>query len=200
MRPITKTDLSKLASVSQAAVSKAVREGRVVALSDGTIDADSPECQAYILAKTKQKQRKAKGKTKRKTRKAPAKKEPLVSSPPALPPLDDSDNEIVLSAMNKLDLERRKLAAQTHQIELKNAQIEGTLVSMNLMQIAVWGPLETFLIRIQTDGAKTMSSTFFNIVKSGGTREEVEVAIQEELSTFILPLKNAMVEALLINE
>lgn len=199
MRPITKTDLSKLAGVSQAAVSKAVREGRVPHLPDGTIDADSTECIAYITAKTEQKQRKAKKSKVRPKRKAAIVPKAQPNRHPSPPTLDESDEEQISGAMDKLTLERRKLKAQTQQIELKNAQIEGRLASRGLMAIAVWAPLETFLVRILTDGARTMSSTLFNIVKSDGTREEVEVAIRDELSTFILPLKNDIIKALKID-
>ena len=204
MRPITKTDLSKLAGVSQAAVSKAVREGRVIALPDGTIDADSLGCVAYIRAKTEQKQRKGKKKSPAKPK--PGAKKPPRQAPSQPPHLDDLDEEQINSAMSKLTLERRKLAAQAQQLELKNAQIEGRLVSRDAMRRCVWNPLETFLVRLLTDGSKTITSTAYALIRSGleaeargekgVPREQVEVAVRGELSSLAKPLKRDIKKAL----
>lgn len=207
MRPVSKLSLSKLADVSPAAVTKAIREGRLVTLPDGSIDADSPECAAYISSKSNIKQRKRS----KKVQKPPeSQQNQQVQTPraPPVPPVDlGYDDGEISAAMDKLTLERRKLAAQAQQLELKNAQIEGRLVAREVMIRGVWNPLETFLVRLLTDGAKTITSTAFALIRSGleaeargekgVPREDVEVAVRNELSSLIKPLKRDIKRALL---
>jgi len=181
MKLVSKKDFAELAGVSRPAISKAVRQGRIPVTADGAIDADAKECKAYLSAKSKRVKAKAK-------RPRPKKK-------PTAPKVDE-----VASAADRLTLERRKLAAQTQQIELKNAQIEGRLVAREVMISGVWNPLETFLVRILTDGAKTMAATVHPLVKSDGTREEVEVALRQELTSFIVPLKESIQRALKLDK
>jgi phage terminase Nu1 subunit (DNA packaging protein) len=208
MGRVSKKDFADLAGVSKAAVSKAIRENRIPVLPDGTIDADAPECGAYIAAKKERSKTKKPGKAKKKPglkKKSAPRGRPSVDRPPF--PLPDEDD--ISSAMDKLALERRKLAAQAQQLELKNAQIEGRLVAREIMIRGVWNPLETFLVRLLTDGSKTVTSTAFSLIRSGleaeergekgVAREEVEVAIREEISSLVKPLKRDIKRALFKN-
>jgi phage terminase Nu1 subunit (DNA packaging protein) len=202
---VSKKDFSDLAGVSKAAVSKAIRENRIPVLPDGTIDADAPECASYIAAKKERSKTKKSGKARDKPdpkKKSAPRGRPSIDRPPF--PLPDEDD--ISSAMDKLALERRKLAAQAQQLELKNAQIEGRLVAREIMIRGVWNPLETFLVRLLTDGSKTITSTAFSLIRSGleaeergekgVAREEVEVAIREEISSLVKPLKRDIKRAL----
>jgi hypothetical protein len=205
MGRVSKKDFADLAGVSKAAVSKAIRENRIPVLPDGTIDAEAPECGAYIAAKKERSKKKKPSKAKKKPgpkKKSAPRGRPSIDRPPF--PLPSEDD--ISSAMDKLVLERRKLAAQAQQLELKNAQIEGRLVAREIMIRGVWNPLETFLVRLLTDGAKTITSTAFSLVRSGleaeergekgVAREEVEVAIREEISSLVKPLKRDIKRAL----
>ena len=119
------------------------------------------------------------------------------------------DEEAISAAMGELELKRRKLAAQAQQLELKNAQIEGRLVAREVMVRGVWNPLDTFLVRLLTDGAKTITSTAYALVRSsleaeargeeGVPREQVEVAVRKELSSLAKPLKRDIKKALFEN-
>jgi hypothetical protein len=202
---VSKKDFSDLAGVSKAAVSKAIRENRIPVLPDGTIDASAPECASYIAAKKERSKTKKPGKAREKPgpkKKSAPRGRPSIDRPPF--PIPDEDD--ISSAMDKLALERRKLAAQAQQLELKNAQIERRLVAREIMISGVWNPLETFLVRLLTDGAKTITSTAFSLIRSGleaeargedgVTRENVEVAIREEISSIVKPLKRDIKRAL----
>jgi hypothetical protein len=174
-------------------VSNWISRGKIQLLRDGTIDADSDECRA-LLAK----------KSKRATKPAPPRK--AKRSKPKPPPMSVDDNNDISGATGKLSLERRKLAAQAQQLELKNAQIEGRLVSREVMVRCVWNPLETFLVRLLTDGAKTITNTAYALIRSGldaeargekgVPREEVEVAVRNELSSLVKPLKRDIKKAI----
>jgi hypothetical protein len=185
MGVVSKRDFAELAGISPSAVSKLIARGRLP-VSGGGIDTDDNDVQSYLAKKGINPGAKPK-KTKRPSRKGRGR-----PTPP-----DDVD---ISGLVDKDTLTRRKLAAQAQQIELKNAQIEGRLVAREVMIRGVWNPLETFLVRILTDGAKTMASTVYPLAKSGGTREEIEVAIRSELTSFIGPLKDSIQRALKLQD
>ena len=184
MRPITKTDLSRLAGVSQAAVSKAVRQGKLPVLPDGTIDADAPECVAYISARDDRKkppQKKAK-------KNKPARVAPKA---PPMPNVFDSDGEIGV-ATRKLAMELQRLSEQTQNMMLKNAQLEGKLVSRDVFESRIWNPTETFLARLLSDGVKTIVAKIMPMARNGETRQNCEIAVRKELSSLVKSFKAAM--------
>lgn len=167
MGVISKKDFADLAKISQSTVSNRIRRG-VLPSTGGGIDISDQRVIDYLASRG------------------------IRTEPHVIPP------ETVEAAFleDKEALTRKKLAAQIQELELKNAIKEGRLVAREVMINGVWNPLETFLVRILSDGAKTMSKTVYPIVKSGGTREEVEVAIRQELTSFIVPLKESIQKAL----
>ena len=191
MSIVSKSDFAEIAQVGKSAVSNLIRKGKLPTV-DGGIDLGDLVVQAYLVSKNIRVDA-------RPGRKAAKKK----TNPARLPPkTKDWDRELIdlTSIADKTVLERKKLAAQTQQLELKNAQIEGRLVAREVMIRGVWNPLETFLVRILSDGAKTMAASIHPLVKSGGTREEVEVAIRSELTSFIVPLKESIKKALKLED
>ena len=175
MGVISKKDFAELAKISQSTVSNRIRRG-VLPESGGGIDISDQKVIEYLAS--------------RGIRVEPGKEPPLRAPPPVDPePLETKEALTV-----------KKLAAQIQEIELKNAMKEGRLVAREVMVSGVWNPLETFLVRILSDGAKTMSKTVYPIVKSDGTREEVEVAIRRELTSFIIPLKESIQKALKLED
>lgn len=73
---------------------------------------------------------------------------------------------------------------------LKNAATEGTLVSRELVRTGVIDPFNAALLRIMTDGAKTIASGVIAKHASGSTTAEVEAYVSEILGSFIRPVKN----------
>lgn len=171
MGVISKKDFADLAKISQSTVSNRIRRG-VLPSSGGGIDISDQRVIDYLASRG-------------------IRTEPHVISPETVEAAFLEDKEA---------LTRKKLAAQIQELELKNAIKEGRLVAREVMINGVWNPLETFLVRILSDGAKTMSKTVYPIVKSGGTREEVEVAIRQELTSFIVPLKESIQKALKLED
>jgi phage terminase Nu1 subunit (DNA packaging protein) len=185
MRPITKTDLSRLSGVSQAAVSKAVRQGKLPVLPDGTIDADAPECIAYISARDdRKKSPQKKTKKKKAARVAPKPPQPM-------PDVFDSDGEIGV-ATRKLAMELQRLSEQTQNMMLKNAQLEGKLVSRDVFESRIWNPTETFLARLLSDGVKTIVAKIMPMARNGETRQNCEIAVRKEISSLVKSFKAAM--------
>lgn len=183
MKLVGKSQLAKIAKVSPAAITKAVKSGRLVVVKNNKIDQDAPATIEFISAAL---QRQRQGyQEPPESRAAGAGRKPK--------PYDPSDP-------SKDSLEKKKLAADIQGRELRNAQLEGRLVARELMIRGVWNPLETFLVRILSDGAKTMAATVHPLVKAGGSREEIEVAIRNELSSFIVPLKESIQKALKLEE
>jgi hypothetical protein len=184
MRVVSKTDFAKLAKVGKSTVSNHIRRGKLPSVGGG-IDLEDQGVEEYLAAKGIRVDEQPKPEKRARIR---------VAKPP--PGVEDQDPDIL---EDKERLARRKLAEQVRDLELKNAMKEGRLVAREVMVSGVWNPLETFLVRIQTDGAKTISKTVTLIVKSGGTREDVEIAIKKELTSFIVPLKESMQNAMKID-
>lgn len=207
---VTQKEFAEMAGVSPPAISKLIRHGKIPVTERKRIDIEAPECVSYLKSKgvaadvesapaatSKESQSKEPttgraammAKRRKSTGGAPSKK---MVGKPGKPGVTKSD------VMSRRDLEMQKLASEVQYRELKNAQMEGRLVAREVMIAGVWNPLETFLVRILSDGAKTMSKAIVPIVKSGGSREEVEVAIRQELTSFILPLKESIQRSLKI--
>jgi hypothetical protein len=102
--------------------------------------------------------------------------------------------------MSRRDLEMKKLAADAQYRELKNAQMEGQLVAREAMLRGVWGPLETFLVRLLSDGAKTIAARVYPIGRAGGTIEDAEIEVRQQLTSMIRPLKDKIRRALKIQD
>lgn len=180
MAVVSKKDFAELARIGKSALSNLIRRKRLP-VSGGGIDLEDTDVQEYLASKG--------------IRVEPPPKKPVKAQNGVAyyPPPDPMD---ATGLQDKETLSRKKLAAQTQQIDLKNAQIEERLVSRKVMLRGVWNPLETFLVRILSDGAKTISKTGHPLVKSGGTREELEIAVRAELTSFIVPLKESIQKAL----
>jgi len=183
MAIVSKKDFAELTKTTPANISYRIKMGRLPT-KDGGIDLNNPTVKEYLASR---------GIEFTAPPKAPARKRVRAT---------DAEPETVdpTSLEEKNILERKKLAAQIHDLELKNAVKEGRLVAREVMIRGVWNPLETFLVRILTDGAKTMAATVHPLVKSNGTKEEVELAIRQELTSFIIPLKESIQKALKLED
>ena len=185
VRTITKTDLARLAGVSQAAISKAVRHGKIPVLTDGSIDADAPECVSYISAKSGRKKQPYK---KNKNLKPTSVSEDVTHQ---VHNIFDPDDEIGIAA-RKLAMELQRLSEQTQNMMLKNAQLEGKLVSRDVFESRIWNPTETFLSRLLSDGVKTIVAKIMPMARNGESRQNCEIAVRKELSSLVKSFKAAM--------
>jgi hypothetical protein len=200
---VTQKEFAEMAGVSPPAISKLIRYGKIPVTERKRIDLEAPECIAYLKSKGV-----ADGET---SAKEGAPKEPATGraammakrrkSPggatskkpggkPGKPGVTKSD------VMSRRDVEMRKLIADAEYREVKSAKEKGLLVSREVMDRGVWKPLETFLVRILSDGAKTIANTVYSLGKAGATREELEVAIREELTSYAVSLKESILKAI----
>lgn len=85
---------------------------------------------------------------------------------------------------------------QIEAARMKHAAIRGELVSKLLVQKGVMEPINTFLIRILTDGAKTMSNRIGAKVRAGATDAEVELEIRKQIERFLKPMKAKIKKAI----
>lgn len=184
---MTKKDFADIADVSKAAVSKAIRAGKIPVSDDGTIDVDAAECKAYISARRdKNKRQKSKSKQKPTKLKTSIKRGDVQS---------DCDIDKIGVATRKLALELQKLSEHTRNMMLKNSQLEGLLVSRDVFEFRIWNPLETFFNRLLNDGVKTIVANLWPMAQSGETRQSGEEVARKELSSHIKKLKMAMTRA-----
>jgi phage terminase Nu1 subunit (DNA packaging protein) len=198
MKSVTKKEFADLAGVSKAAISQMVKAGRIPVTSDGRIDVDLPECRDYLGKKGV-------------TLPSPSPPHPSVDEKPSgraamfarrsrkklsEKPTENKTGKTVSEVMTRRDMEFKKLAAQTQNLELKNAHAEGRLVSRDAMVRGVFNPLETFLVRLLTDGAKTLAAKVYPVGKSGGTIEEAEIEARLQLTTLVKPLRAKMRKSL----
>jgi hypothetical protein len=86
-------------------------------------------------------------------------------------------------------LKATKSIEDIHEKRLKNAAIENTLVSRELMKKGVIEPIEQAHVKLLTDGAKTIAKRVFSMIEAGRTVEECEVYVRDQVSGFIRPLK-----------
>lgn len=86
-------------------------------------------------------------------------------------------------------LNARKTIEIVHEKRIKNAAIENTLVSRELMKRGVIEPIEQAHVKLLTDGAKTISKRIFSMIEAGRTVEECEAYVRDQVSGFIRPLK-----------
>lgn len=194
MKIVTQKEFAELAGVSPPAVSKAIKAGKIPVTDRRRIDVEDEKCVEYLASKGVNLS--AQEPEQKPNRKISVGRSAMFSKRDRQ---DDDDDDAGSFAPSRRDLEMKKLAADAQFRELKNAQMEGRLVARDVMIQGVWNPIETFLVRILSDGAKTIAATVHPLVLSDGTKEEVEVAIRQELTSFIVPLKEAIQKALKIN-
>lgn len=181
-RYLKKKEFADLAGVSQPAISKLIRKGSIPVTSGKKIDIEDLTVKAYL-------------KTKGIDLSAPKPKPPNRPPPanqggrPRSPGRDERDN-----------LELKKLAADTQFREVRTAQMEGRLVAREAMVSGVWNPLETFLTRLLSDGAKTIAAKVYPIGRSGGTVEEAESEVKKQMTTLIGPLRRSIQRALKLED
>ena len=160
-----------MVGVSRQAISWQIKAGKLP-VSKGKIDTDNPAVAEYIAVK---------------------------SAPTAVVDRHEPSSSVAeddgINGMSKQYWDTRRAAADARYKELKNATEEGRLVAREVMIRGVWNPLETFLVRILTDGAKTVAATIYPLVLAGATKEETEISVRKELESFVKPLKDTIKRA-----
>jgi hypothetical protein len=190
-RPISKGDLARQKGVSASAISKAVLPGgplEAAHLSTGRIDLEHPATLAWLES----------GPSEAVEGAATHAKAP---KPDDLEALGDLTLREITESYGSLTgfvdhVEARKKIAETHRIELQNAQTEGDLISRDLVRTHVFGMIDAVQRRLLTDTVKTVASRVFQLVKAGETLEEAERVAHDLVSSTLAPLKTSAARTL----
>jgi hypothetical protein len=87
-------------------------------------------------------------------------------------------------------LRATKLIEDINEKRIKNAQLEASLVSRDLVIKGIIDPMNGMLTRILTDGVKTVSRRTVAMVQVGADAVEVEDYIYKQLSSLINPTQS----------
>lgn len=106
------------------------------------------------------------------------------------------DHRFGTHTMLKEWLESLKNIEAIREKRLKNAATEGDLISRDLVKTHVFGAFESTFKRLLADSPKTITSKIFNLARAGGSAEEGERIMRDELGSQLKPLKAALVRNL----
>ncbi len=160
---------------------------------------------------TKRRPRSAKKPAGKKPPQRPPKKKSSASaaSPTDVP--DVTDDDIEAYAHMSLDelverfgtatafkdwLDSRKTIEDIRQKTLKNNEIDGRLISRDLVRAHVFGAIESGNRRLLGDSPKTIARRLYALAKNGTPVEEAEAIVREIISSQLAPVKAQAARAL----
>ncbi len=204
-RLIKKTEFAEQAGVSRAAVTKACDKALAAAVVGKLIDVDHPDAVAYIKSKqVKKTQTPAK-----KPRKAAAAPEPLKEEEEESHFSEDDEIKDVLhltlaeiverhgtSSQFKTWIDAKKIIVDIQTRIVKLAQLEGTLVSRDLIKVGVIDPIDAAHRKLLTDGAKTIARRVTAMNSGGRPLEDCEDFVKDQIASFIRPMKAKVARSL----
>lgn len=83
-----------------------------------------------------------------------------------------------------------------HEKRLKNAQTEGSLISRQVVRDRLVDPINAAMLRMMTDGSKTMVTRVTAMIKAGAEPHEIEDFIIDTIGSYVRPLKSKMERSL----
>src|SRR5688572_6935798 len=190
-QPISKADLAARKGVTRSAVTKACLPGGPLAealLETNRIDLSHPAAEAWLAS-------------------GAGSIDALGAAPTGAPKADDvaklgelTLNEIVErhgTVQGFIDyVDALKKIAETHRLALKNAEVEGSLISRELVRTHVFGAIDAVNRRLLTDSVKTIVGRAYAMTKAGETAEEIQRVAAELMSATLAPAKTAAARAL----
>jgi hypothetical protein len=208
-RLISKAEFSRQANVSRMAVTKACAGALKAAVDGKSIDIDHPDAIAYIKSK---RAKKTTTPTKKppKTAAPPKKKKTktMAALEPPEPPdegshfSEDDDLKGVLhltlaeilerhgtSGQFKTFVDAKKTIVDVQTRVVKLAQLEGVLVSRDLVKVGVIEPIDAAHRKLLTDGAKTIARRVTAMTNGGRPLEDCEAFVKDQIASFIRPMK-----------
>lgn len=217
-RLISKAELAKRAGVSRAAVTK-VCKGKVnKAVVDGKVDLDHPSVVEYLKSKATSKTEvitkepiSSKSTNSKKTKIKPSntnsvtsQNKPKVDSNKKYDPKDNALNEVLHLTLMELVKEFGtdwqfegwvngvKKITDIRYKNLQLAELEGSLISRELVVKVIFGAMENSNKRLLVDVPKTMARQLMAMGKAGEPIEDGEAAVRKVLS---IQLKNVTTTA-----
>ena len=212
MHLVSRAKFATLAGVANPSIYSATKSGRPLsaALVGDRIDPDHPAALEY-LAKDRTAGKRGTPGTKVATgSKAANERRKAAPAPTVSPPVDDMARlaadiraladmplralvEVFGTDIRFLDwLKALKEIEGISEKRLKNAHLEGDLVTRELVRRGVFDPLDTAFRLLQTDGAKTIAVKSRAMAKAGESAEAIEKMVRGKLGAFIRPAKAKM--------
>lgn len=108
----------------------------------------------------------------------------------------ETPDETPLTKAEFARLTFRKRKAEAEKLEIANAARKGELVSRELVSTHVFGPLEELAQRLLRDHPKNTASQAFELLRAGGTVEDVEKLIRTDASMHLGAARDKVVRAL----
>ena len=204
-RLIKKIEFAEQAGVSRAAVTKACDRALAAAVVGKLIDIDHPDAVAYI--RSKQTKKTAPPAKKPSKPRATAKPKTVVAPEPpeeeeASHFSEDDEIKDVLhltlaeiverhgtSGQFKIWLDAKKTIVDVQTRIVKLAQLEGVLVSRDLIKVGVIDPIDAAHRKLLTDGAKTIARRVTAMNSGGRPLEDCEAFVKDQIASFIRPMK-----------
>jgi hypothetical protein len=201
--PITKADAARRRGVTAAAITKWSKKHPDACLDGGRIDADHPLWLAYVsgpdAAPTDDDEdadidEPAPTVARRRERDSEGAEDDEVD-------LDgDFESYADLTLRELIDrhgtvtglgdwLDARKTIAEIHGKELKNAELEGQLISRELVKIHVFGAIESANRRLLADASKTIAQTLYPMARRSESVEDAEKVVRDIISKILSPVK-----------
>lgn len=204
---VTRAELAEMLGVTKSYVTRLCNGKLAGACSGKMVDKDHPAVQAKLRMKAAGKMPKA-GKPR-----GPAKNSQKPAETEDLPPdvdLSELPDEIQkLAHLPLFEIVRRfgtrasfeKWLTLIQKIEainekmLKNAETQNRLVSRDMVLGSIVEPTDAFLIKLLTDGRRTICRNMYTMCQAGEPLSEAEKKYEELMSAMIKPLKNRIAKA-----
>jgi hypothetical protein len=217
-RLVSRAELSRMAGVSDAAITKACRGKLAAACEDKRVDLDHPSVRSYLTSKGVKPPPLA-GARRKDTVSPPA---PIPTRPTkadtqaeaSSPGSEDAPKGIedielydhltlkeiaerfgsMTAHADWLDMRKTQVAIRSQ--ELKNGELEGKLIPREAVKTHVFGAIERANKQLLQDAARTITRRVLGMAKANGTAEEIETTVREIIGSHLAPVKETAARAL----
>lgn len=214
-RFITRAELSRLAGVSDVAISKACKATLAAACEGKRVDVDHPDVVAYLKSKGRKPPKPGAAPTTPSAVRARAPSAILAPRPrsadpgssPTNPGSDDDLEQLadlIRPLLERFGTEQRfkdflaslKTIEEIRGKRLDNEENEGRLIERELVSKHIFSALESLNKRLLTDVVATITQRLYGAVKSGVPLEEAKQMVRDIISAQLKPVKTTAARVL----
>ncbi len=214
-RFITRAELSRLAGVSDVAISKACKATLAAACEGKRVDVDHSDVVAYLKSKGRKPPKVGAAPTTPSAVRARAPSvvlsgRPRSADPPPATTVPGSDDDIeqladlIRPLLERFGTEQRfkdflaslKTIEEIRGKRLDNEENEGRLIERELVSKHIFSALESLNKRLLTDVVSTITQRLYGAVKSGVSLEEAKEMVRDIISAQLKPVKTTAARVL----
>lgn len=207
-RFVSRAELSRLAKVSDVAISKACKTQLAPACDGKRVDVDHPAVVAYLKSHGRRPPKAGAIRSEPPPAPLADRPRPAIRQPSASLPGSDEDLEALSELIQPLlerfgtELRFKDFLTALRTIEeirgkrLANEETEGRLVERELVRVHVFGAIEKIHRRLLSDIPKTLARTLYAAANSGVPLEVSEKSVRDQISTQLGPMKAAAARSL----